>query len=88
MKYKIEVHSLGYEDTALIVDAPSLRVAKREERAAKLQWCAHNGLDLDGEFELPFTRITQVRPESCPALRQYIANDVREQADLPPVGME
>lgn len=60
MKYKIEVHSEGYEDTTLIVDAKSLRDAKREERSAKLQWCAHNDIDLDSEFDLPFTRVTKL----------------------------
>ena len=52
MKYKIEVHSLGYTDHIKEVDAPSLRVAKQSERQAKV--------DLDGDFELPFTRTTKV----------------------------
>ncbi len=60
MTYKIEVHSLGYEDTCKVVDAPSLRVAKQQERQAKLEWCEHNDIDLDSSFDLPFTRIFKV----------------------------
>lgn len=60
MKYKIEVHSQGYEDTALIVDANSLREAKRREREAKVAWCDHNAIDLDGNFDMPFTRVTKI----------------------------
>lgn len=60
MKYKIEVHALGYEDTSKIVEASSLREAKREERQAKVEWCDHNAIDLDSDFEMPFTRITKV----------------------------
>lgn len=61
MKYKIEVHSLGYEDTSLIVDASSLRQAKQSERQAKIQWFDHNAIDLDDDtIELPFTRVTKL----------------------------
>ena len=60
MKYRINVHSAGHEDTSLLVEASSLRIAKREERAAKLQWCVHNDLDLDDDFEMPFTRTVKV----------------------------
>lgn len=59
MTYKIEVHSLGYEDTSKLVDAPSLRVAKQSERQAVLEWCEHNAIDLDSSFDLPFTRTTK-----------------------------
>lgn len=61
MKYAIEVHSLGYTDHIKVVDAPSLRVAKQSERQAKVEWCDANDIDLDGNFELPFTR-TQKLP--------------------------
>lgn len=61
MKYKIEVHALGYEDTAKVVEAPSLRVAKQQERQAKVEWCDHNAIDLDTDFEMPFTRISKVQ---------------------------
>lgn len=61
MKYKIEVHSLGYEDTAKIVDRPSLsQVAKTDILEAKVEWCQHNDIDLDSNFELPFTRVVKV----------------------------
>ena len=60
MKYKIEVHSLGYDDYSKVVDAPSLRVAKQQERQAKVEWCEHNDIDLDSSFDLPFTRITKL----------------------------
>lgn len=60
MKYKIEVHSLGYEDTHKFVDVASLREAKKFEREAKLEWCEHNDIDLDDNFEMPFTRVTKV----------------------------
>ena len=61
MKYKIEIHSIGYEDTVKVVDRPSLnRVTKTDILEAKVEWCDHNDLDLDGDFELPFHRITKV----------------------------
>lgn len=60
MKYKIEVHSLGYEDTTLVVDARSLREAKRHEREAKVQWMDHNAIEWDGNWEMPFTRVTKL----------------------------
>ena len=62
MKYKIEVHSQGYEDTFKIIEAPSMSVAKQgfNVRNAMVEWCDHNALDLDGNFELPFTRITKL----------------------------
>lgn len=59
MKYRIEVHALGYDDTSLVVEAPSLREAKRSERDAKLQWCEHNDIDTDS-VDLAFTRITKL----------------------------
>ncbi len=61
MKYKIEVRSLGYEDHTKIVDVPSLRVAKQYERQAKVEWCDANAIDLDDNFEMPFTRTTKVQ---------------------------
>ena len=64
MKYKIEVHAIGYEDTAMIVEAPSLRVAKQSELKAKVEWCDHNAIDYDGNFEMPFTRITNLSKAS------------------------
>lgn len=61
MKYKIEIHALGYEDTAKIVDRPSLnRVTKTDVLEAKVEWFDHNDIDLDGNFEMPFTRITKL----------------------------
>lgn len=67
MKYKIEVHSMGYEDTSLVVEAPSLRVAKQSERAAKVAWVDHNGLDWDSDiWEMPFTRVTKVSGNEDP----------------------
>ena len=60
MKYKIEVHALGYDDHAKIVDAPSLRVAKQFELQAKVEWCDANDIDTDSDFEMPFTRITKL----------------------------
>lgn len=60
MNYKIEVHSLGYDDTAKLVDKPSLREAKREVRQAIIEWCDHNDIDLDSNFDLPFTRVLKV----------------------------
>lgn len=60
MNYKIEVHSLGYEDTSKTVDAGSLREAKRFTRDAIIEWCDHNDIDLDSNFDLPFTRILKV----------------------------
>lgn len=60
MKYKIEVHAQGYDDLAVIVEVPSLAKAKQQERAAKVAWCDHNAIDVDTDFEMPFTRITKV----------------------------
>lgn len=62
MKYKIEVHSEGYEDTATIVEAETSQKAKSgfNVQGAILQWCEHNDIDLDSNFELPFTRISRV----------------------------
>lgn len=61
MKYKIEIHSLGYEDHAKIVDRPSLKhVTKTDILQAKIEWSERNAIDLDSNFELPFTRITKV----------------------------
>lgn len=60
MTYRIEVHAIGYEDTSLVVNAPSLREAKRSERHAIIVWCDYNDIDLDSNFNLPFTRTTKV----------------------------
>lgn len=62
MKYKIEVHSEGYEDTQTVVEADNLKKASSgfNLRLAKLQWCEHNDIDLDSDFELPFTRISKL----------------------------
>lgn len=60
MRYKIDVHATGYEDFTKVVDAPSLRVAKQSERQAKLEWCEHNDIDLDDNFEMPFTRVSKL----------------------------
>lgn len=60
MKYKIEVHSAGYEDYAKIVDASSLRHAKQLEGKAKIEWCDVNDIDADDNFEMPFTRISKI----------------------------
>lgn len=68
MQYRIEVHSLGYEDTFKIVDAPSLRVANQERSKAIVEWADHNALDFDGVWDLPFTRTIKVSNKSveCP----------------------
>jgi serine/threonine protein kinase HipA of HipAB toxin-antitoxin module len=61
MKYKIEIQSLGFETTSKIVDRPSLnRVTKNDILEAKVEWCDHNAIDTDDNFEMPFTRITKV----------------------------
>ncbi len=60
MKYKIEVHSIGYTDHTKMVDAPSLRVAKQSERQAKIEWCHANDIEVDSSFDMPFTRTTKV----------------------------
>lgn len=62
MKYKIEVHSLGYEDTFKIVEAESSQKAKSgfNVHSAIIEWCEHNAIDTDDNFDLPFTRITRV----------------------------
>lgn len=60
-KYKIEVHSVGYEDTSLVVERVSQnRITKTDILQAKVAWCEHNDIDLDGDFELPFIRITKL----------------------------
>lgn len=59
MKYKIEVHAVGYEDHVKIVEAVSMREARRGELAAKIEWCELNDIDVDTDFEMPFTRITK-----------------------------
>ena len=62
MKYKIEIHSTGYDDHAKVVDRPSLnRVTKTDIIEAKVEWCDANDIDLDSDFEMPFTRITKVQ---------------------------
>lgn len=61
MKYKIEVHSLGYEDYSKVVDRSALsKVSKTDILEAKVEWCEHNDIDLDSSFDLPFTRITKL----------------------------
>lgn len=59
-EYKIDVRGLGYDDCTLTVKASSLREAKRYEREAKVRWCELNNIDLDDNFEMPFTRTTKV----------------------------
>lgn len=63
-QYKIEVHSLGYEDYSKIVVASSLREAKKQERQAKVEWCDRNAID--SSFELPFTRIIPLPVTTMP----------------------
>lgn len=60
--YRIEVHSIGYEDTALEVRAENLQKASSgwNRRNAILKWCEHNDIDLDSNFDLPFIRISKV----------------------------
>jgi hypothetical protein len=59
-KYKIEVHSIGYEDTALVVEAVSRdRIHARDILQAKVAWCEYNDIHLCN-IELPFTRITKL----------------------------
>jgi hypothetical protein len=60
MKYKIEVHSIGYEDTFKIIEAPTSQAAKSgfNRRAAIIEWLEHNDIDIDS-MELPFVRITK-----------------------------
>ncbi len=58
MKYKIDVHSIGYEDTSLTVEADTLKQAKWFEQQARVEWCNHNAIDLDS-LDLPFTRTTK-----------------------------
>lgn len=61
MKYRIEVHSQGYEDHSKVVDRPALsKVSKTDILQAKVEWCDKNDIDTDGNFELPFTRITKI----------------------------
>lgn len=62
MTYKIEVHSEGYEDTFKVIHAETSQKAKSgfNMRAAILEWCEHNDIDLDDNFDLPFTRITRL----------------------------
>lgn len=62
MKYKIEVHSLGYEDACKIVEASTLAIAKAGFNIdlAIIEWCQLNDIDVDDNFRLPFTRVTKV----------------------------
>ena len=63
-RYKIEIHSLGFDDITVVVDhAPT----KTDILAAKAEWCRHNDIDVDSEFELPFTRITRLAGRETPA---------------------
>jgi len=64
MKYLIEVHSLGYEDTSTEVGAVS-RVAassKANIQKAIIAWCDHNALDINNDSGLPFTRVIRLLP--------------------------
>lgn len=58
--YQIQVHSEGYEDHTKIVQAANERQARQQERAAKVEWCELNDIDIDTDFELPFTRISRI----------------------------
>ena len=62
MKYKIEIHSNGFEDYSKIVDRPSRgAVTKTDVLQAKVEWQNHNDIDADYDsIELPFHRITKV----------------------------
>ena len=44
-KYEIEVRALGYDTTKTVVEAESLREAKKSERKAIGEWLAHNDVD-------------------------------------------
>ncbi len=81
MKYQIEVRSLGYENHTKTVDAPSLRVAKQSERQAKLEWCDLNAIDLDDNFEMPFTRITKLSPPVSSSLQASGIQSLLEQSE-------
>jgi len=60
MKYKIEIHAMGYEDTAKVVDRQSRnRITKNDILEAKVEWINHNALDVD-DCEMPFHRITKL----------------------------
>ena len=61
-RFKIEVHSLGYEDTSIEVDAPKLKVAGCQANIDKAiaAWCEHNALDVDNDWGLPFTRVMRL----------------------------
>lgn len=58
--YKIEVRSVGYDDHVLTVEAKNEREARRSELQAKTEWAIKNDIDLDNDFEMPFTRITRI----------------------------
>ena len=61
MKYKIEVHSIGYTDHHKIVEVPSMAAAKQgfHVNSAIAEWCDLNDIDIDGNWEFPFTRVTK-----------------------------
>ena len=44
-KYQIEVSALGYDTTATIVLAESLKQAKKSEHKAIAEWLSHNDVD-------------------------------------------
>lgn len=58
-KYQIKVYALGYDSTTKIVEAPSLREARKSESEAITEWLAHNDIDSDSRG-LAFTQITLV----------------------------
>lgn len=59
MKYKITVHSLGYDDTVFVVEADSKQKASSgfNRRSAIIAWCEHNDIDVDDNFELPLVKV-------------------------------
>lgn len=63
MKYLIEVHSIGYEDTSLVVEDDSLAKARQKIQFAVLGWLEHNDADVD-TVDLPFTRIRRVASDT------------------------
>lgn len=64
MKFKIEIHSTGYENTSITVDRKSRgHVTKTDILQAKAEWCKLNDVDMDSEFDLPFVRITKAIQE-------------------------
>jgi hypothetical protein len=79
MKYKIEVHSLGYEDTFKVVEASNSQKAKSgfNVHSAIIEWCEHNAIDIDN-MEMPFVRISRIvnaQSVGLPELRSAIQSN-------------